>query len=371
VNYKDQRRRHMIIVQAGGEPRHAHADAWPHQRTGQVVLPTYTQLSADIPAELRYAAVLAKKMASLNASTTADRKGALSANDDSIDIMNKYGDQVAYNMMRENPMVNSRLGKPINLDEACGRRRHAQSSPDASRSSDPKRQEDLYGHLQTGTKNLIAEKEAAGENVLEAKRLELDAKPSLEHDRARRRRRQPIYPAGQTLEILDVKRQSKPYFAKDLIKDAAESVELKSVHDDPSEALKQIEAEGKKKNELQVKAAFDAFRPYAKEMIDGRDRRGPRGDPRAHRRQREALRRHDAGRNGRAPGSARRKRSALQRHNHQSLPATAKHRTRSRSAHGRSRSRSPARPKWRSRSRGSTPPRSRPGIRTKMTSSTG
>jgi hypothetical protein len=42
-------------------------------RTGQVVLPEYDQLVLDIPAEKRPAAVLAKKMASLNANTTASR----------------------------------------------------------------------------------------------------------------------------------------------------------------------------------------------------------------------------------------------------------------------------------------------------------
>jgi hypothetical protein len=38
-------------------------------------------------------------------------------------------------------------------------------------------------------------------------------------------------------------------------------------HDDPSTALAQIEAEGRKKSDLQAKAALDAFRPYAKEML--------------------------------------------------------------------------------------------------------
>jgi hypothetical protein len=266
MNFKDQSRRHMIIVQAEANPDTHMQMLGRINRTGQTVLPTYTQIAADIPAELRYAAVLAKKMASLNASTTADRKGALSANDDSIDIMNKYGDQVAYNMMRENPMVNSRLGRPIDLGErmAEGAMRKVTGRIPLL---DPKDQADLYGHLQTGVKNLIAEKEAAGENTLEAKRLDLDAKP-ISSMTVREGAGDNPFTQPVKLEILDVKRQSKPYFAKDLIRDASEAVELKSVHDDPSEALKQIEAEGKKKNELQVKAALDAFRPYAKQLTD-------------------------------------------------------------------------------------------------------
>jgi hypothetical protein len=68
-------------------------------RTGQVIPPAYTQLAADIPAEARPAAVLMKKMASLNANTTASRKSAFTA--DVVDFMNEYGDQAAATWARE------------------------------------------------------------------------------------------------------------------------------------------------------------------------------------------------------------------------------------------------------------------------------
>jgi hypothetical protein len=72
--YKDQRQRHMMIAQAEGNiDTHMQMLGRVH-RTGQVVVPTYSQLVADIPAEKRPAAVLAKKMASLNANTTASRE---------------------------------------------------------------------------------------------------------------------------------------------------------------------------------------------------------------------------------------------------------------------------------------------------------
>jgi hypothetical protein len=40
---------------------------WRVDRTGQVVKPAYSQMAAEIPAEARPAAILMKKMASLNA----------------------------------------------------------------------------------------------------------------------------------------------------------------------------------------------------------------------------------------------------------------------------------------------------------------
>jgi hypothetical protein len=92
--YKDQRQRHMMIAQAEGNiDTHMQMLGRVH-RTGQVVVPTYSQLVADIPAEKRPAAVLAKKMASLNANTTASRGGALTAKD-VPDFINEYGDMVA------------------------------------------------------------------------------------------------------------------------------------------------------------------------------------------------------------------------------------------------------------------------------------
>ena len=43
-------------------------------RTGQVALPAYTLLMGDLPAEKRPGAILCRKMASLNANTTAARE---------------------------------------------------------------------------------------------------------------------------------------------------------------------------------------------------------------------------------------------------------------------------------------------------------
>ena len=100
--FKDQHQRHMIIMQAEANiDTHMQMLGRVH-RTGQIITPKYTQLSADIPAEKRPAAVLAKKMASLNANTTASAKSAFTA-EDSLDFMNEYGDQVASELMLDDP----------------------------------------------------------------------------------------------------------------------------------------------------------------------------------------------------------------------------------------------------------------------------
>ena len=55
-------------------------------------LPHYTLLMTNVPAETRPAAVLIKKLSSLNANVTADSKGSVSF--DAPDILNKVGDRV-------------------------------------------------------------------------------------------------------------------------------------------------------------------------------------------------------------------------------------------------------------------------------------
>jgi hypothetical protein len=114
--YKDQRQRHMMIAQAEGNiDTHMQMLGRVH-RTGQVVVPTYSQLVADIPAEKRPAAVLAKKMASLNANTTASREGALTSKD-VPDFINQYGDMIAATIIADDLALNHRLGNAIKIDE--------------------------------------------------------------------------------------------------------------------------------------------------------------------------------------------------------------------------------------------------------------
>ena len=106
--FADQRKRRMIIAEADPNiDTHMQMLGRVH-RTGQVIPPAYTHLSADIPAEVRPTAVLMRKMASLNANTTGAAKSRFSS--DAVDFMNKYGDQVVASVMSDEPDVWARLG---------------------------------------------------------------------------------------------------------------------------------------------------------------------------------------------------------------------------------------------------------------------
>lgn len=169
--FKDQRRRNMIIAQA-----ESNIDVFMQTlgrvfRTGQVVPPTYQLIMSDLPAEKRPAAVLAKKMSSLNANTTASKESDTSFKN-IPDFLNKYGDRVAKQVMDENPELSKKLGSPVKEDGEDAMRKVTGRIPLLP----VKEQEQLYALLESEYNDLIAQLEAMGGTGLEAKSLPLDAR---------------------------------------------------------------------------------------------------------------------------------------------------------------------------------------------------
>lgn len=214
AKFKDKRKRHMIIVQAEKNiDTHMQMLGRVH-RTGQVVTPSYSQMMADIPAELRPAAVLLKKMASLNANTTASRKSAVTA-DGVVDFMNDYGGQVVHEFLRDNPDVHSALGgsKVIKLTD---------ESEDATEDDIRKltgyipilpiaEQERIYADLIQRYNELIERENSLGTNKLEAKALDLDAETIRVAPLTEQKDDQSIFAAPANMELVDVKRTVKPF----------------------------------------------------------------------------------------------------------------------------------------------------------------
>lgn len=220
--FKDQRQRLMILAQAEKNiDTHMQMLGRVH-RTGQVVLPKYEQLVPNIPAAKRPAAVLAKKMASLNANTTASRKGALEA-DDVPDFINEVGDYVAFQVMKDNRDVWRAMGEPIPLKDETKIPENAMTRVTGKIPLLPlKLQEDLYELLEAEYDGRIRSLEAQGQNPLEAKAVDLDA---VVIGRAL------VKPKGRTnspfdgpvyAERMNVKRQAKPLTTEQVKKELDE-----------------------------------------------------------------------------------------------------------------------------------------------------
>jgi hypothetical protein len=173
-------------------------------------LPHYYQMTADVPIELRPAAVLAKKMAALNANTTADKKSAVEAG--SLDFMNKYGDLVAVDVLMADPGLNAKLGFPVrpNMDGDIDPKGVIAKVTGRVGLLPLKDQSDLYQKLATEYKLLIDQLDAMGMNDLEAKTYPLDAKVIKTEELLNGTDDSP-FTSAVTAESVNVRKLGKPY----------------------------------------------------------------------------------------------------------------------------------------------------------------
>ena len=214
--FTDQRPRRMIIAQPELNIDQFMQMLGRVHRTGQVTKPSFTLLMGDIPAEKRPAAVLLKKLASLNANTTAARESGFNL-DTVTDFMNKYGDKVILELLADDPDLHRRLGSPIKgLNE--------DSDLDAIETDDiiakvtgripllPVAEQDkVYDLIESAYTDLLERERSMGNNILEAEGLDLDARTitKLEVLPAREGQEslfnEPVY-----LEVIDAKARRKP-----------------------------------------------------------------------------------------------------------------------------------------------------------------
>ncbi len=288
--------RHMIIVQAEGNiDTHMQMLGRVH-RTGQVVLPKYSQLMADTPAERRPAAVLSKKMASLNANTTAGTDSAVTAKN-VVNFINKYGDKVCADLMMDFPELHRKLGSPLK-ESAKGYEEEQAASKVTGRIAmlPTAEQERLYNMIEDEYELLISQLEAMGENDLEAKTYQTDAK-TLEKISVFQGQGSSPFASSAYAERVDMKKLSKSYTQKevmdklrqsvygeeaadqtldDILKDAKEKQVaiyndiLKQYDDYVEKQLEKIDDEGRRiQKESFYQAGRDDWKSIARGMVTG------------------------------------------------------------------------------------------------------
>jgi predicted RNA methylase len=209
----DTRKRHMIVAQPELNIDTHMQMLGRVNRTGQLVLPSYGQLTANIPAEKRPSAILAKKMAMLNANTTAGKESAVKAKD-VPDFMNDYGDEIAAQIMNDNREIHRKLGSPLK-EASTGAGYETDGAMRKVTGRIPvlslKDQESLYSTIEDAYDEYIDMLNKTGQNQLEAQAMNLDAK-TIESLTVV----QPIggdspFAEGVNAETVDVKRLGKPY----------------------------------------------------------------------------------------------------------------------------------------------------------------
>jgi len=127
-----------------------------------------------MPAELRIAARVKKKLAGMNANVTSNAKSDVNVG--SLDYLNKYGDEVAADYLDLDRVTAARLNltevrdKDGDVDEDTAAKLTGRMAalPVA-------KQEEIVAFIENGYRDLIATLDAMGTNDLEAKTLALDA----------------------------------------------------------------------------------------------------------------------------------------------------------------------------------------------------
>ncbi len=272
--FKDQRPRRMIIAQAERNiDTHMQMLGRIH-RTGQVVLPAYDQLVANVPAEMRPAAVLAKKMASLNANTTGSRGSAMTG-EDVPDFINIYGDEIAARMMEEDPILHKALLKPLptskGSDEGLAREDAARKVTGKLSLMPLGEQEAFYETFLSEYRTYLAEKEAAGEAALEAKTLDLDAKPVESAQVIAPTQADSPFGAAVNREVLNVKRLGKPMTPAQVLAEVAKTIGEPAPESADIAALLAIEPKGKAWVREVYRTRMTEFDAYRREVLDGLD----------------------------------------------------------------------------------------------------
>lgn len=113
--FKDQRQRVMITHQLELDINKEIQKRGRTDRSGQVVRGMYDTVFSAIPAEQRLAMMFKAKLKSLDANTTSSQKSKTS--EEIGDFLNKYGDKVVVEHLKENPELNESLLDPFGIND--------------------------------------------------------------------------------------------------------------------------------------------------------------------------------------------------------------------------------------------------------------
>ncbi len=246
--FLDQSRRHMIVAQPMLDINIFVQMLGRVHRTGQVVPPRYTILNVDLPAEKRPTAVLAGKMKKLNANVSSNTESATSI--DAPDILNKYGDQVVAEYMNE-----TGLDVELRINMGDDNRDVARKATGRMALMPIDQQREFYEHVETEYRALIEYLDKIGQNDLEPKTLDLDAKKLKEEIIVPGRDHSNPFGGDAVLVEYDVRRLGKPPTFDEVQRAISERLDGRSV----STVMNEISSEKERKGEIYRQALLRAI----------------------------------------------------------------------------------------------------------------
>ncbi|MCQ2232137.1 MAG: strawberry notch family protein [Paludibacteraceae bacterium] len=151
-------------------------------RTGQIkeLPPSYDYIISAIPAEKRLMMMMQKKLRSLDANSTSNQKQSTGIIDTS-DFMNKYGDRVATDFLKENQAINEKLNDPIGANKEDDNKKGEKKDVDIMKLTGHipvltcEEQEEFYTSIQDRYDKLVHQLVERGEYDLSVEAMDLDA----------------------------------------------------------------------------------------------------------------------------------------------------------------------------------------------------
>ncbi len=232
--FSDQRPRHMIVAQPAQDINIFMQMLGRIHRTGQVVLPNYTILNVDLPAEKRPTALLSKKMKSLNANTSSNTESATSVQ--SVDILNKYGDQVVSDYLQEN----------IDLAQAMNIEVSADAAEDIARKVTGRlalmpveTQHRFYSEVEEQYQSLIDYLNKTNQNDLEPRTFDFDAKETRRETLVKASGESPFEQAADYIEF-SIKAQGKAMTPDEIKSEISDNLQGKQPSEHAADMVAQL-----------------------------------------------------------------------------------------------------------------------------------
>lgn len=167
--FKDQRVRHMIVGQAQPDINLFMQMLGRIMRFGQTKLPKYTILQSSLAAEKRFMVLLRRKLASLNANTSADTDSEITANEGfSADVFNEIGDLVIANVLAGDPVAAEYMGVRYSEDDEDSPGAFAVRATGRFVLLPNAKAEEIWGKIERQYRDTIAMLDERGENPLKA-----------------------------------------------------------------------------------------------------------------------------------------------------------------------------------------------------------
>lgn len=276
---KNQKVRHMLIVQPAKNIDEFMQMLGRVNRTGQVVKPRYGLLKSDSPAESRPAAVLSKKLASLNASVTAKSKGAVGFN--VTDVMNEVGGAIVQQYLIDNPEFARALDMEMEAPS------EAASEPDSLEDIVRKatgrsailpiaQQREFWDDITAAYNARIEELNALNANPLIAQTMDLDAKTLTSINLFAGKPDEGPFAAPADIEQINIKSPGKPMKPEQVLSriqdfydidniDARHGAEIKWASETRQKLMEEV---GPYREQVLSRVTTDEARTSRTEMLD-------------------------------------------------------------------------------------------------------